>query len=126
MRYAIRQYATALLRVIKDKSGKKQQDALRNFIQIIRQNRDFSRLASIIREIERQYLQETGFKKIEIESAAPISPEIKKEISRLVGEKVFMEESIRQELLAGIKIIVNEEFLIDASAKKQIKRFFAR
>lgn len=126
MRYNTRQYATALLHVIKDKYGKKRQDALRNFIQIIRKNRDFTRLASIIREVERQYLQKTGFKKIEIESAVPISREIKKEISRLAGEKVFIEESTRQELLAGIKIMINEEFLIDASAKKQIKKFFAR
>mgnify|MGYP003394656396 FL=1 len=63
-------------------------------------------------------------RKVRIESAAPVSAQLKKEISEILGKKIVLEEKTRPDLLAGIKILVDDELLIDATGKRQLERIF--
>jgi len=124
MRYSSSQYAAALLAAAKNKSKEKRRHIIRNFIAILRKNRDIQRFTMILREVERQYLRKAGLKKVEVKSAAPLLPEIKKEIFNLAGEKIILRELLKPELLAGITLLIDNELFIDASGRHRIKRLF--
>lgn len=124
MRYTSRQYGAALLGTLEGKTKKKREEVLRHFFSLLRKNRDTGRLSAILREVERIHLRKEGLKKVEIESAAPLTREIKKETSRLMGGKAFLREYVKPDLLAGAKILVNDELLIDASARRRLRQLF--
>jgi len=124
MRYSTRQYVKAFWEALSGKREEEQILLMRNFLKILAKNRDLSRLGLILKEIQRHYFREAGLKKIEVESAAPIPPAIKKELVQIFGEKIYIKESIKPGLLAGIKIIIDDTLLIDASGRKMIEQLF--
>lgn len=126
MRYAIRQYAEALLGALENKSGRGRSETIRRFLFVMRKNKDWSKLGRILREVERQSLRRQGMQKIEVESAAPLSNELRKEIEKILGKKLVLEERIRPEFLAGVKILIDDEILIDASAKRGLDLLFSQ
>lgn len=125
MKYSTKQYASVLLSVLADKSEKDRKEVLRKFVAVLAKNRDLARLGAILRETEREYLRQTGMQKVLAESASPIDPSLRKEIEHAVGGKIWWQEKVNPELLAGIKILINGETLIDASGKRQIEKMFA-
>ncbi|MBI2640515.1 MAG: F0F1 ATP synthase subunit delta [Candidatus Sungbacteria bacterium] len=123
-KYSISQYAAALILALEEKSGSKRSETIRRFLFIVRKNKDWSKLGRIVKEAEKQSLKKQGIKKVEVESAAPLSRAVKKEIEKIIGAKVVLEEKVRPEVLAGIKVLVDDEILIDASGISQVERMF--
>ena len=80
----------------------------------------------IITAYEKLVLQKTGTRKVRIESASPITEKLKKEIDDILGGKIYFEEAQNLDLLAGVKIMVDNELLIDASARRQMERIFVK
>lgn len=126
MKYTPKQYASVLLDALDGKSAKVQKEILGNFVKFLDRNRDLARLHAILREVERQFLKNTGQKKVLVESASKLSVHTRNEIEKIAGKSFIFEEKIVPDLLAGLRITLNDELLIDASAKKQISRMFAR
>lgn len=124
MPYSSRQYASALVAALKGKSDSEQKEAIRRFIALLRKRGLWSRRMLMLKETERQYLKEAGAAKVSLASAAPLAPETRRGIERVLGKNILWQERIDPGLLAGIKILVNEELLIDATAKRQIERMF--
>lgn len=120
MKYAIRQYAQALLGALEDKSGRERDEIMKRFLFIVRKNKDWPKLDRILQEAERQLLRKQGIRKVEVESTTPLSRGLRKEIEKILGKKLVLEEKIKPEILAGIKILIDGELLIDASAKRRL------
>lgn len=126
MRYSIRQYAEALLLALEDKNKQERREVIGRFLAVLRKKRDGAKLARIIKTLELLYLKKTGFHKIVLESASPPVLKIKTEVEKILGKKIFFEERINPELLAGIRILVDEELFIDASAKRRLDTLFSK
>ena len=126
MRYSLKQYASVLLSALDGKSEKERKEILRRFVDILAKNRDITRLGAILREVEREYLKKSGMKKVWVESVSPLSAGLRKEIEAAVGGKTYLHEKINPSLLGGIRILINDELLIDASARRQIDKLFSR
>lgn len=124
MRHSVKQYASALVAAVKGKSDSEQREAIRRFITLLRKRGLWSRRMLMLKEAERQYLKEAGAVKVSLASAAPLAPETRREIERVLGKNILWQERTDPGILAGIKILVNEELLIDATAKRQIERMF--
>ena len=122
MKYSSKQYAAALLEALRGRPDKEHSKIMRNFLVILAKNGERSKLSSIIRDAERGYYKELGFKKVVIETTSKASPAIKKEVQRILGKKISISEKINPELLAGIKILIDDSILIDASAQSKIQR----
>lgn len=118
MKYTTRQYVEALLDALEDKSGRGRSEVIRRFLFVVRKNKDWAKLGRILQEAERQSLRKQGMRKVEVESAAPLSREFRKEIEKILGKKLVLEEKVRPELLAGMKILIDGEVLIDGSGKR--------
>lgn len=124
MRYTTKHYAAALLAALKGKPPAKKKEVIRRFLFLLRKRGVWPRRQAILRAVERRRLSEVGLQKVSVEAPAAISPALRREIGKRVGGKVLWEESVRPELLAGVKILVNEELLVDASAKSRLERMF--
>lgn len=120
MKYSVKQYASALNLALKGKDGSERKKATKRFLDILRKNRDGGKLSRILKELEIQHLHSSGLNKVRIEAASPLSRKVKSEIEEIFGKKLHLEEKINPELLAGLRILVNDEFFVDASAKSRI------
>lgn len=125
MRYSPKQYALALLAALDGKTGKKRHEVLQKFWQILTRNNEQKLWGFIVETLEKEYLKEKGVRKIELESASPPTAGLKKEIEGLLGSKLIFHEKLKPELLAGIRVLIDGEHLIDASGKTQLAKLFS-
>lgn len=126
MKYSNSQYARAVRESLKGKSVSERREILKNFLAVLRKNRDAGRLNRILKEIERESLKAAGMRKVAVESAAELSRNTRKEIEEIFGRKIVMREKINPAILAGVKITVDDELLIDASASRQLSQMFLK
>ena len=125
MKYTNKQYAAALLAVVQNAAEKKRLEALERFLKILTRNHDYRHLPAILRQLERLHLTERGIQKVEIYAADPVPTDLKREIEKILAKKIIFIEKKNPDLIAGIKILINDELLIDASAKRQIQKMLA-
>ena len=125
MKYSPKQYASALLLALGEKSSAERKKILHKFLSLVSKRGDSSRLGMIMKEAEKQYLRGAGLKKVILESADSVSAKIKKEVEEILGKNIILEEKLNPDLLAGIKILVDNELLIDASAETQVRKLFS-
>ena len=124
MKYRTQQYAQALFQALRDKSVKEQKEIMRRFVALLARHRVSGKTGLIIAAYESIVLRESGMRKVEIEAASPVADALKREITKIVGRKIDYHERINPDILAGVKILVDNEFLIDASGKRQLERIF--
>jgi len=124
MGYSPRQYALALGAALTKKTAEERKNILRNFLRLIVKNKDLPRLNFIINEVERDERKTKGILKVELTSSGKISTELKKDVKKILGKKILFEEKTDPGLSAGLKILVENETLIDATAKHQLDKLF--
>ncbi len=124
MKYRPVQYAKVLNEALVGKTGEGRKRTIVAFLKTLRRYKDTAKLGAILEEVEAEWLSANGITKVQIESAAPLSLRTKKEIESVFGKKLLLKEEVRPELLAGIKILVNGENLIDATGKRRLERLF--
>jgi len=124
MKYRIAHYAEALHAALKDAPASKHKGIMRRFAALLSRHRMSGKSDLIAAAYEKIVLRESGTRKVKIESAAPASEGLKRAIREILGKKVFIEDHTNPELGAGIKILVDDELLIDASAKLHMEEMF--
>ncbi len=126
MKYTVRQYGEALVDSLDKTSPKEQKKMMGNFLRMVQRNGDSPRLSMIVRAFEKEYMRRHALRKVSIETVSPLTESIKKEIKRILGGEIVLVESENLELGAGMRITVDEELFIDASAKGQLERLFKK
>lgn len=126
MKYTNKQYASALLEALKDKDEGARKEVLARFLSLLTKNRARKHLDSILKEAERQNLHNAGLRKVDIEFPHSLSDDTRQEIKESLGGEVFFKEKQNPDLLAGIKILIDDEILIDASAKRRLDNIFSK
>lgn len=124
MKYTSSQYAQALLETVYDKQDDKQKKIIRNFLIVVLKNGDWLRLPEILRKFEKLYLDQSRLHKVEIESAHPIPSRVEKEIQTILSDNIYIKKNLDANLYAGIKVLINNEVLIDATAKHLLEKMF--
>jgi F0F1-type ATP synthase delta subunit len=88
------------------------------------ENGDFKKAEEIVIGIEKTFLAREGRNKISITSALPLSSEIIENIRKKFNKNDVIETKIDPEILAGIKIMINGNKIIDASLRKKLNILF--
>lgn len=126
MRYTTKQYAGSLLSVLGNKGVEKQKEVIRKFLRFLQKNGEAAKRRQIMVEIEREYLEKNNTRKVQVETANGADKTMIKEIKNMFGDKTLISEKVSPEILGGVKIFIDEENLIDASARTQLDRMFNR
>ena len=124
MRYGTEQYARALMDALADAKPTMRPAMIRRFLTLLRKNKDTRRLGAILRKAEKQSLADQGLHKVALTSASALAPKVKKEIAATLDKKPLWEETVDPALLGGIRILINDDLLIDASARRRLDRMF--
>ena len=119
MKYKSKIYAEAIADLeLESKSDKKKISD--SFLKILQKNGDMKKAKEVISLAENLYFKKTGKRKVILEMARKI-----KNISDLFTKKDdVVKEKINPEIVAGIKIIINNEKQLDFSLKNKLDRIF--
>ncbi len=124
MKYKPSQYAEGLYEILKEKRPEEHKEVLKKFYTVLQKNGDSGMIDIILTRYEKLYLQKEGLRKVTVQSASPLSSELKKEIEQNIGSKILYTETVKPELLAGLTILLDDSVFIDASGRTRIDNLF--
>ncbi|OGZ66972.1 MAG: hypothetical protein A3D34_00225 [Candidatus Staskawiczbacteria bacterium RIFCSPHIGHO2_02_FULL_33_16] len=121
--YKVKIYAEALVESILDKKNSANSEKItENFLKILVKNQDLKKAGEIINLASTLLLKKTNNNKIIFETARKID---KKDISKSFTKKGdIVEEKINNKIVAGIKIIVDNNRQLDFSLSAKLQSIF--
>jgi len=123
MKFSPQLYARAFVSALAEK--KVPEEKLRErFLTVVKRNGDFPHLGKILREAERLLMKKLELKKVVIESARPVGKTQFEELRMAFAERDIVHTNIVPELIAGVKITIDDEWMIDATLKGRLKKLF--
>lgn len=69
-------------------------------------------------------LKDEGGRKVVLESARPLADHAFQELRAAFSEKDVVESSVAPEVVAGVRITIDGEWMIDASLAGRLKKLF--
>ena len=125
MKYAPHIYAKALVEVLSapaERGVMSDDEIAKNFLAIVRKNGDEGHLRKILEEASRFARGKSGVRKVTVESARALGPSQKVAVGHFIRPGDMVEERIDPELIAGIKVVVNDELQFDGSLKNKLNK----
>jgi F0F1-type ATP synthase delta subunit len=120
-RYTPKQYATALFESLQEK-GVKADAVVKSFAGVVAKNYDRALLPKIIMQLKKLERSKGGIHEVVLTSARPLEKAVVVEIKKKVGEGSHIKEVVDEEVLGGLKILINDEMVIDGTYKTRINR----
>lgn len=121
----VKSYATALAEILeKDLIAAEQKKVALNFIKLLIKNGDLGKAKKILDQAQDILLIKKGKRKITIESARRVTAANKKLLQSVAKEGDIITNKINPDLIAGIKIIINDSKQFDASMQKRLQSIF--
>ena len=119
MKYKSKQYAETLVEImLKEKDNKK---LISGFLEFVKKNRDEKKLKEILKLAESLYFKKTGHKKVILETARLQNFKNSDLVKTLLKQGDVLEEKVDSSLIAGLKIIINNEKQLDFSLFKKLQ-----
>lgn len=123
MNYAPKTYALAFCGAIDGAKNNADRDkCIKNLLELIKANRDQKKLKNILFSVKKITVKKNNGRLLLIESARQNSHASEKIIGSLARPEDIVESKINKDLIAGIKIIINDELLLDGSFSTKIKK----
>ncbi len=120
MKYSAHLYARALVEAL---SESEDEAAIgKNFLELVKKNSDEAHLKKILDEASRMARSKSGIRKVTIESARALNASQRSLMDQFVQARDIVEERVDPELIAGVKITVNDEMQFDGSLKYKLSR----
>jgi F0F1-type ATP synthase delta subunit len=126
MKTSPKNYARAFAEVVSgDLSAAEEKKFIKNFTALVEKNGDASKWSKILMEAERMIREKTGQRKIVLESARPLTAKLRKELNHIVRKDDVVEEKVDAALVAGVRVLINDEEQFDASLARKLQKMFA-
>jgi len=127
MKYPAHTYAKALAEAILGSKGKAAEDTVvKNFIALVRKNGDEASLRKIVEEAARMVGPRSGIRKLTIESARELTAAQEKLLKAFVRPGDVVERRIDPNLIAGVKVVQDDELQFDGSLRGKLDKVFNR
>lgn len=126
MRYRASQYAEALWSALEEKSEVAQKKIIKRFGELLAVHQATGKARAIYAAYEKLELAKQGMRSVHLETVNPASDKLKKEIHTALGKNVHIKEIVNPNMIGGIKILVDDEILIDGSVRRQINHMFIK
>jgi len=113
----------ALAQAILDKKADEKKIA-KNFMLLLIKSGYLGKAKSIVDLAEEIILKNKGNKKITIETARKLTAENRTLLKKFIKDEDMVKEKINSDLIAGVKIVVNNEKQFDNSMQKKLREIF--
>ena len=125
MKYPAHIYAQALVGAIMDPNAAPGEEIVKNFLALVLKNGDGVHLKKIVAETARLVHRRSGVRDVTLESARPLHATQKKTMrDHFAGPHDAVEEKINAELIAGIRVTVNDESQFNGSLRSKLDQIF--
>jgi len=124
MKYPSHIYAHALAEVVADPKARNSDEIVARFIAIVQRNGDMPHLRKIVEEAARFARGKGGIRKVTIESARMLTAKQEKEVAHFLTAGDVTERKIDPSLIAGIRLIVDDEMQFDGSLRGKLDNVF--
>jgi F0F1-type ATP synthase delta subunit len=121
-RYSPKQYATALYESLAEAKGSNHDAVIRAFAGIVAANYDRALLPKIVMQLKKLERTRAGRHDVVVTSARPLTKAILEEVKGKVGSNSSVTEVIDPSVLGGLKVLINDEVVIDGTFKARIAR----
>ena len=124
MRYKAKQYAEAFADALGGATPESAYARIRAFVALLARHRALARAPRILPPAVRLLAARAGARRVSLESASALPLTLHEELMGIFGGKAWLTERLRPELLAGVRILIDDETLIDASGKRRLAEIF--
>ena len=124
MKYHPEDYADAFIEAVsknKEHAGK----MIESLLSLVRKNGDTGNIKKIYRFIAARGARSEGGHEISVESARELPKELTHKIMENFSERDFVENSVRPELAAGVRILIDGERELDFTLARKLKKLFS-
>lgn len=120
-RYTPKQYANALFDSLQEKGANK--DAvIKKFAGVVAKNYDRALLPKIVMQLKKLERSKAGQHEVVLTSARPLEKAVIADIRKKVGENSKINEVIDASVLGGVRILIDDEVIVDGTMKSRIAR----
>ncbi len=126
MKYSPRLYAAAFADIASRKLGAAEQAKIvKNFLAVILKNNDTHELKKILAETDRLLREKTGTRKVVLETARDLKPSPQAILKHFLKKSDVVETNINPDLIAGLRLTINDQEQFDGSLKRKIDKLFS-
>ena len=119
----VKLYAKALAEVLSKKEVDEKK-VVDNFVKLLVKNGQEKKAKEILNLAEGFLLVKQGKRKITFETARRLTAENKASLKKFVKDGDIVKEKVNHELIAGVKIIINNSKQFDNSMKSKLQNIF--
>jgi F0F1-type ATP synthase delta subunit len=124
MKYSPEIYARAFMETVYSAPKEKQEKLLLRFLEAIKKNGDLPQIKRIFRAIQKAVVKKNGGRIINLELAHNISQELLAKLRNNFSPKDCLEIYFHPELIAGVRMLFDEEIELDLTIRKKLKKLF--
>ena len=124
MRYSSKKYAQALYESTAGQPQKEQEKILAQFLSVLERYHDHSLLPRITEAYEKIRRRREKIVKVEVVTAKKVKNSLLDQIREKFDKKVEFVEKIVPEVLGGLKLTVNDEYLIDGTFQGRVDKLY--
>ncbi len=96
----------------------------KNFAELLARNGDEALARKILEEASRYARGKSGIRKVAIGSARPLTPAQRKALAPILRPGDVVVEEVIPDLIAGVRVIVDDEMLFDGSLRGRLDAIF--
>ena len=126
MKYPASTMAKALARALHDATPETSEKIGKNFITIVKKYDALKKSGAILDEASRIKMSAEGRRRVLIQTARPLPQEKLAVIKKLFSDKDVISEKTDPALIAGVKITVNDEEMLDNTLKRKLEKLFVK
>lgn len=120
MRYSINNYVSAFAQAIKASS---QQEAVAGFVKLLKKTGDIKYSKKIFEAVHKKLVNEKGGKWVSIETARQSALK-QGTFKSIFSEKDHVDFQINPELVAGVRVTINNEIELNNSLQNKLNKLF--
>lgn len=125
MKYPVAAYAQGFVGAVSSlKSSAARTKAVKKLVLIAVENGDGRHLPLIAEEAGRMLREKLGIRKVTLETARPMK-NVRKQCGKLLRRSDVVEERVSPDLIAGIRIVIDDGIQFDGSMAGKMKKLFA-
>ncbi len=121
MKYPPHIYADAFLSLMETHPEEKNK-IMAGLIRTLNVSGDIGNAEKVIASIEEKIARKEGRVKIKVYAARILHESLLDKIKNAFGNEALVHQVIDPEIIAGVKLVVNDEIMIDATLKKKLER----
>jgi F0F1-type ATP synthase delta subunit len=126
MRYSLKNYGQALAEAILNERGSRATVVAKNFVRILGRNGDEVHAKKILREAERILQRADGIRSVVFESARPLGAGQEKALAAFTKPGDTVSYRIDPRLMAGVRVLVDDEREFDGTLKGKLDKLFQK